>query len=227
MRLRCNNNPSSSQPVAIARLDDHEWIICQRGYANVVALPSSPAFNSTQTRDPHNTVHGLIYNLAPADEARLDLYEGHDLFRNSSPEPNPNPRTSAARPFLQGDWDYNKHYLPVTIQKWLRNPAEDGLQDDTTEITTLVYVDELRTEKGVINDEYIGRMNRGISEAVKLGLDGDWVEAVMRGDIPKDVELEDAEDVGRVEGYVEETDEQGWLVRDRAERELQKRGDGY
>jgi hypothetical protein len=232
MGIRCHQDPRSSQPVAIARLDDYKWIICQRGYANVVALPPlQPQTNSSntsstspksETKTPPSahstnkrTVYGLLYNLSPADEARLDLYEGHEDGRNPHPEPNPDPKTAAAIPFLQGRWDYNKHYLPVTITKWLMPPEDFGLTSvpqnveaaaavaKAEQVTVLVYVDELRTSRGTINDPYIGRMNRGINEAVALGLDEAWIEEVMRGDIPSEGVAEEGY-VGEVEGYVEQ-----------------------
>ena len=209
MRLRCHNSPSSSVPVALARLDSYRWIICQRGYANVVALPpSTPASDDS-------TVWGLVYNMTAEDEARLDLYEGHDDSRNANPEINPDPETQTEKPYLQGNWDYNKHYLPVTVTKWLENPNGYGVSvstwspgstsssDQQTTIRVLVYVDELRTERGTINKEYIGRMNRGIRESVALGLPQTWVDRVLRKDIPAGIEVDDAGYVGTADGYVE------------------------
>lgn len=206
MAIRCIHHQSSSIPVAIARLDAYEWIICQRGYANVVSLPSdTPASDTT-------TVWGLLYNMSAEDEARLDLYEGHDNIRNPNPEINPDPQQQIERPYLQGNWDYNKHYLPVTVTKWLANPNDYGISIPNLDpasphqpsiVRVLVYVDEHRTTPGPINQEYIGRMNRGIRESVALGIPQRWVDAVLRKDIETGVEVDEDGYVGTAEGYVE------------------------
>ena len=220
MSIRLSNSPASSVPVALARLDNYKWIICGRGYANVVALtpPPSPPSQDAKLKaaevngfgdDDDNVVWGIIYNMSAADEAVLDRYEGHDDWRNLSPEPNPNVEERTWKPFLQGGWDYNKHYLPVTVTCWLRDPSEYGLtrpsspKESETVIKALVYVDEHRILPGEINAEYIGRMNRGIKEAEKLGLPEKWVDRVMRRWIPKGVEVDDEGYVGTDKGYVE------------------------
>ncbi|EHY59069.1 hypothetical protein HRR83_001662 [Exophiala dermatitidis] len=205
MSIRLKHSPSSSVPVAIARLDSHAWIICQRGYANVVSLPPSNAASDD------NTVWGVIYNLDPVDEARLDMYEGHNEARNPTPEINPDPETQHIKRYLQGGWDYNKQYLPVTVTKWLRDPNEygvsvpdwDGPGLHNTTIRALVYVDEFRTSPGKIAKEYIGRMNRAIDESVKLGLPQSWVDHVMRKFIPPGIYVDKDGYVGADEGYVE------------------------
>jgi hypothetical protein len=52
-------------------------------------------------------------------------------------------------------------------------------------LKALVYVDEYRRQDGPPKFEYIGRMNRGIREAAKLGLPQVWVDKVMRKYIPE------------------------------------------
>lgn len=207
MSLRLRADLSSSVPVAVARLDAHSWIICQRGYANVVALPKS---NSAADE---SLVWGLIYNLSAEDEARLDKFEGHDQGRNPLPALNPEPSEQLQKPYLQGNWDYNKHYLPVTVTKWLADPnlygviapdwTAESYHSAPTSIRALVYVDEFRTTPGRINQEYIGRMNRAIRESIQLGLSQTWVDAIMRPYIPLGVEVNDDGYVGTDKGYVE------------------------
>jgi len=207
MSLRLPNDPSSANPVAIARLDGYAWIICERGYANVVALPESNAASD------ENTVWGVVYNMSAEDEVVLDRFEGHDDTRNPHPDINPDPQTQRQRPYLQGDWDYNKHYLPVTVTKWLRDPNDYGVgvkdwNSDTpgptnTTIRVLVYVDEYRVRPGKINDPYIGRMNRGVRESVDLGLPKSWVDKVMRNFFPEGIEVDEEGYIGTDEGYVE------------------------
>lgn len=226
MSIRLRHSPSSSIPVGIARLDSHAWIICERGYANVVALPPSEAATD------ETTVWGVLYNMSPEDEARLDQYEGHNEARNPDPEPNPDPDTQLIKSHLQGGWDYNKHYLPMTVTKWLRDPGEYGVSvpgwstdespgSGNVVVRALVYVDEFRTTPGKIMAEYIGRMNRGIEESVRLGLPQSWVDAVMRKYIPGGIFVDEEGYVGTDEGYVEaEATESDDHITERTLREL-------
>lgn len=229
MSLRLRHSPSSSEPVAIARLDSHAWIICERGYANVVAV--SPA-DAPVTDD--TTVWGVLYNMDAVDEARLDMYEGHNEARNPEPQINPDPHTQLVKPYLQGGWDYNKHYLPMTVTKWLRDPNQYGVSvpgwtpdsssaqhNHNTTVRGLVYVDEFRTAPGKIVYEYIGRMNRAIDEGVALGMPRAWVDKVMRPFIPLGIYVDEEGYVGTDEGYVEaEATETGDHVTERMLRGL-------
>lgn len=206
MSLRLRADVKSSQPVAVARLDAHAWIICERGYANVVAVPKSNAATN------ENVVWGIVYNLSAEDEARLDMFEGHDGRRNHAPRLNPNPSEQQTKPYLQGDWDYNKHYLPVKVTKWIANPNDFGVdvkdanaayEDAVPSVRVLVYVDELRIKPGKITREYIGRMNRAIRESAKLGIPQQWIDAIMRRYIPVGIEVDHDGYIGTDKGYIE------------------------
>ncbi|KAJ9653291.1 hypothetical protein H2198_007535 [Neophaeococcomyces mojaviensis] len=226
MSLRLQADSNSSKPIAIARLDAHAWIICERGYANVVSLPA------TNSASNDNIVWGVLYNLSAEDETRLDIFEGHDTGRNPQPQVNPDPSKQQEVPYLQGNWDYNKHYLPVTVTTWLVDPNTYGIEvpdwsadkeQGPTSVRVLVYVDELRTKPGNINQEYIGRMNRAIRESVALGLPQDWVDAVMRRSIPAGIEVDHEGYVGTERGYVEaEATETASQLKERVLREMQK-----
>jgi gamma-glutamylcyclotransferase (GGCT)/AIG2-like uncharacterized protein YtfP len=58
MAKRC----PSSQPIGLARLPRHRWIISTDGYANVV-------------RDARREVHGMLWELALSDVPVLDRFE--------------------------------------------------------------------------------------------------------------------------------------------------------
>ena len=187
---------------------------------------SEPASASVSISEPNSesstsadaTVWGVLYNLSPADETTLDKYEGHNHYRNPHPTPNPIPSDRPRKPYEQGGWDYNKLYLSVTVTKWLVEPKTFGLatveagemhgnrnageEPNSTIVTALIYVDELRTLSGKISPEYIGRMNRAIDESVKLGLPGEWCEGAMRTWVMKGVYPGDNY-WGTREGYVE------------------------
>lgn len=120
MHHRCTDSAATSAvPVAVARLDGWKWVICERGYANIVplSLPEAadgfaeadgPALTNGSRRDDQeasaSVVWGVLYNMTPGDKRVLDAYEGHDEWRNPTPERNPDPRTSGRTPELQGDW---------------------------------------------------------------------------------------------------------------------------
>ncbi|KAF2805706.1 uncharacterized protein BDZ99DRAFT_450398 [Mytilinidion resinicola] len=191
MRLRC----PTSRYLGVARLPGWRWLINSRGYANVVesstststSTSSSPtvpaAASSAPSAQPQqhadNEVYGLAYALLPADEARLDVNEG-------VPEA------------------YTKEYLEVEF--WAR---PDGSSDTPgwTDVggtperrSVLVYVDRKRREEAKPKAEYVHRMNRGIADALAMGVPGGYVEGVMRRFIPEEKEGEgEVEEKGKVE----------------------------
>lgn len=134
MQHRCTDSAATSAvPVAVARLDGWKWVICERGYANIVPVlrhdplhdddgDGPPVHRLLRNDDDDDdddvwqgpeaeagiptsvTVWGVLYNMTPGDESVLDAYEGHDDGRNPRPVRNPDPRTSARTPLLQGNW---------------------------------------------------------------------------------------------------------------------------
>lgn len=69
-------------------------------------------------------------------------------------------------------WAYQKYQVQV---RWA-----NASQDDET-LKALIYVDTRRTEEDVPREEYVGRMERGISDVVEnWGMDEDWVDDVLR-----------------------------------------------
>ncbi|KAK2754722.1 hypothetical protein FQN54_006855 [Arachnomyces sp. PD_36] len=208
MRKRCTSDPEiSAKPVGIARLDNWRWIICGRGYANV--LPPSVngcdgtdgTANSQSDEDDKDVVWGVLYDMTPEDLRTLDMYEGID---RSAPKTSPDhPCDSISRPYEQGNGDYNKWNVLVTVTKWLDEDhrkkyhgysntitGADGtvgfVGGDHAQQRVLVYVDEHHTEEGPPKEEYIVRMNRAIRESVELGIPKDWIDKVMRRSIPEE-----------------------------------------
>jgi hypothetical protein len=122
MEHRCSDAPAvSARPVAVARLDGWRWLICERGYANIVPLEeeeegasskvdvdgvevSNSKLDSGEREDASRVVWGILYNMTAGDERVLDGYEGHDPGRNPKPEVNPDLGLRERTPELQGDW---------------------------------------------------------------------------------------------------------------------------
>lgn len=183
MRNRCTHNPAlSSTPVAIAKLADWRWFICEAGYANVLPPAEFRVGRQETVGDgvpvsgEEDAVYGVLYEMSPEDELLLDGYEDVDDCASESKNTKVDKHI---RPREQGRGDYNKWYFPAVVTRWL-----DGGGDGEKMQTVLVYVDEERVSLGAPKKEYIGRMNRGIREAECLGFPKKWAEVVMRRFIP-------------------------------------------
>lgn len=177
MELRC----PTSKYLGVARLNGYKWIINDRGYANVVQVSSDNATDGTPTHDNnhddgHNgndgeskyadVVFGLVYSLFPEDESRLDENEGVPIA-------------------------YTKELLPADFWRspnGTSSPIKDIENTPPTDsgVKMLVYIDRIRTREDEPRKEYVYRMNRGIEDAVKMGVPEGYVKAVMRRFIPSD-----------------------------------------
>lgn len=148
-------------------------------------------------------VWGILYALHSADVAILDTYEGVDPDAPASMSSYETPLMSnSQRPKEQGKGRHNKVYLDVHIVMWVLHKPENKLElehqnqyyQGARTVRALVYIDEGDIEEGAVRENYVGRMNRGIREAVALGLSSEWVRRTMRRRVVEGVEAE--------EGYV-------------------------
>ncbi len=169
MATRC----PKSYYIGWAVLPDYLWQINQRGFANV-------------TRCSGYSVHGLVYELGPGDEDRLDQSEGVSTGAYSKA------RLSvvlhAAKPALQlPTRRLVKEGGPVSAMRavWRRlGHASTSEPAAYLEADVLVYLSEDYVQRGVVREEYIDRMNQGIHDAVDLGVPADFFENVVRPWIP-------------------------------------------
>ena len=123
MHYRCLDSPATSAvPVAIARLDGWKWVICERGYANIVPLAQELEAHNADTDADARTVWGVLYNMTPGDEKVLDQYEGHDEWRNPKPQANPDPETVRRTPYLQGEWVSRSSSRRALVLRYLFSP---------------------------------------------------------------------------------------------------------
>ena len=198
MRLRCEHDPkTSARPLAIARIERWRWLICERGYANVVpprewrvgrqvshgdivSVSSAGIEDDGESDEESDVVFGVLYEMTPEDEYLLDGYEGVD--HSAPPSTYGNKIPIAVKPREQENGAYNKWYVPAKVSKWLV-AEEQGKDGD--DITALVYVDEKRVAVGPPKFEYVGRMNRAIIESLELGMPEKWVMSVLRKHIPE------------------------------------------
>lgn len=152
MTTRC---PTSTY-LGVARLPNYQWIINDRGYANVVEVTDS---NSTSMSPYDDVVFGLVYSLEAEDEKRLDKNEGVPVA-------------------------YTKEMLQCEFWPSDTEHKVDTSKDPEKKEDMLVYIDRNRVQPDKPREEYIYRMNQGITDALKLGVPEDYVRDVMRKYIP-------------------------------------------
>lgn len=153
MRSRC----PGAKAVGLAFLPGYDFIINERGFANVI--PRSDTSASTSTTAEDGGVYGVLYQLASTTEKeRLDRYEGV--------------------PKAYED-------LVLEVQQLSSGDSSSNTTSSAAMVRALVYVDRQRVGPAAPRAEYIVRMNAGISEAVaEWGLPRDYVRDVMRRYIP-------------------------------------------
>ncbi|KAI8662656.1 Gamma-glutamylcyclotransferase [Fusarium sp. Ph1] len=142
-----------STPVGLAYLEGWKWIINARGYANIVQLPLDDNEDETDKGKGKavDDEEHGVYGL-------LYLLPPQDEERLDQHEGVP--------------WAYQKFQVNV---KWAHS------KDSEETLRALVYVDGQRVEEDVPRDEYVGRMERGIEDAVdNWGLDEEWADRTMR-----------------------------------------------
>ena len=103
-----------------------------------------------------DSVYGLVYGLPPLDEQQLDRNEGVPVA-------------------------YTKEWIKCDF--WPGGVGEkiDTEMEPKERREMLVYVDRKRTTPDVPREEYVYRMNRGIRDALALGVPEGYVEGVLRG----------------------------------------------
>jgi len=182
MEQRCPH----SEFQGVARLNDYRWLINERGYANVVQLPShsDSSQSSSEAKAYEDEVWGLVYTLQPTDEARLDRNEGVPVA-------------------------YTKEWLVCDF--WPVNDDDDaGPANVTAEprrVDMLVYINRGQVTPSAPKMEYIYRMNKGIDDAVKEGVPKKYVEKVMRRFIPESDVSEDVRGLARKQAVEFEDEE--------------------
>jgi gamma-glutamylcyclotransferase len=147
-----------SEFIGIARLPGYRWIINARGSANVIQVSTPNNAESKKTQQPleditTDAVWDLVYHLTPADDAKLDIREHvPDNFTKEMLPTQYWPGNICKAPF-----DSATEYK-IDVAKTLEN------------VDMLVYVSRLGPTDNRPRDEYIVRMNEGISDALKVGV---------------------------------------------------------
>lgn len=182
MSRRCPSSPFTG----VGRLRGYQWIINARGYANI-----------TQTNPGADEVWGLIYELPPEDEARLDINEG-------VPEA------------------YEKRMIDVEFWEKGTLPRDSESSESGAKIpppasvnNMLVYID-FKRNSGKGNKpkaEYVHRMNEGIRDALKEGVPRSYIDGVIRAYIPAEHEADHTARELALKQAVSFVDESGVITR--------------
>lgn len=166
LQQMANRCPTSTY-LGVARLNHYRWIINDRGYANIVSSPAAAIADGNDAM--MDVVYGLVYSLLKDDEARLDANEG-------VPDA------------------YTKEYLPVEFWPLVQKTVDIQVKAQPAEM--LVYIDRKRITESTPKKEYVYRMNKGIADALKMGIPRKYVDTYIRKFIPE-VEDSGVEDLAR------------------------------
>ncbi|PRP79900.1 hypothetical protein PROFUN_12389 [Planoprotostelium fungivorum] len=105
-----------------------------------------------------HSVYGMVYNLTTEDEASLDVFE--NVPRSYTKE------THLAR-------------VCRTSSK-----EDTGTLKEGTDVQVLLYIDRLRSANGAPREEYVGRMERAVKDAIDVGVPTAWIDENIRPHLP-------------------------------------------
>lgn len=162
-----------SKYLGIARLPGYRWVINARGSANIVQISTSHNAESTKAQQPSeggtsDAVWGMVYYLAPSDEAYLDARE--------------HVPGSFTKEILPVQFWSSEHACKAPFESATKSRVDVAKDPETVDV--LVYINRLKTTPGPPRDEYIMRMNERISDALKVGVPEEYVDKVIRKFIP-------------------------------------------
>ncbi|KAG5977119.1 hypothetical protein E4U55_007070 [Claviceps digitariae] len=177
MQRRCPN----SKYVGFGRLPDFRWQINERGFANVVAAEG-------------HWVDGLVYEIDDRDENKLDISEGVSKGAYEKRH----------MPVLVRLACCSLYRRPVSWLVARGGPSEArtkakhahrrsraagaGVSFASVERRTcnvLVYISLVHVTDSGPRDEYVGRINRGLRDAVSLGMEEDYIRNCIRPFVPE------------------------------------------
>jgi hypothetical protein len=168
MKRRC----PGSKYIGTARLVNYRWHINERGYANVVETPG-------------HWVDGLVYEINPVDEAKLDINEG--VSKNAYAKRYMNvhlyraPSTLYRRPT---SWIVDRGG-PLKISRQARQNGRKLAEHSQHWVQqVLVYISLNYVADSSPKEEYVTRINLGVADARALGMDEDYVRDCIRPFIP-------------------------------------------
>ena len=176
MHSRC----PSSDYVGVGLLRGWNWLINERGYANIVPTTLAHSTATPLREDaslPYAESGGSIFAVADENPVTTAV----DDYGTTDPNNEQlvygliyvlTPRDEKLLEDHEGvPWAYTKHEVPVTL--WDADKVTDG---NGRSVRAIVYIDTLRTKPGTISAEYVSRMRRGVQEAGAQGVPRKWMK---------------------------------------------------
>ncbi|KAG5995984.1 hypothetical protein E4U43_002933 [Claviceps pusilla] len=179
MQRRCPN----SKYVGFGRLPDFRWQINERGFANVVAAEG-------------HWVDGLVYEIDDRDENKLDISEGVSKGAYEKRHMPVLVRLACCslyrRPvsWLVARGGPSEARIKAKHAHWRSRTAGAGAGATCASLerracNVLVYISRVHVKDSGPRDEYVGRINRGLRDAVSLGMDEDYIRNCIRPFVPE------------------------------------------
>ncbi|KAI1750350.1 hypothetical protein F4782DRAFT_510037 [Xylaria castorea] len=165
--------------VGRAVLPDHCWFINRRGAASIAPRSGS-------------TVHGLVYEITANDETYLDRSERihNEAYIKTYRRVNLYEVSDAMQMTTRLLVKDGGPEQVIRIARHLSIPT--GGRHDTADV--LVYLSQGFVINGQACDYFIDQMNRGISDAISLGVPPAYFSHVVREWIPKRLALYNSRD---------------------------------
>ncbi|KAG5918499.1 hypothetical protein E4U42_006837 [Claviceps africana] len=176
MQRRCPN----SKYVGFGRLPDFRWQINERGFANVVAAEG-------------HWVDGLVYEIDDRDESKLDISEGVSKGayekRHMPVSLRPACCSLYRRPVswlvARGGPSEARTKANHVHRRSKAAAASAFASVERRTCSVLVYISLVHVTDSGPRDEYVGRINRGLRDAVSLGMEEDYIRNCIRPFVPE------------------------------------------
>ncbi|KAG6089984.1 hypothetical protein E4U15_000625 [Claviceps sp. LM218 group G6] len=176
MHRRCPN----SKYVGFGRLPNFRWQINERGFANVVAAAG-------------HWVDGLVYEIDDGDENKLDISEGVSKGAYEKMLMPVVVRMACCSLYRRPvSWVVARGGPSEARNKaqhvhWKNRAAGASASTSVMRRTSnaLVYISLDHVQDSGPRDEYVGRINRGLKDAVSLGMEEDYIRNCIRPFVPE------------------------------------------
>ncbi|KAL4744128.1 hypothetical protein BDV11DRAFT_3085 [Aspergillus similis] len=154
----------SARYLGVAKLPGYRWQINERGYANVVEVP-------TETRKSPTTVQGLCYLIGAEDELKLDRAEGVP--------------TAYQKRVVRVELILAKSSLAGRDVSEIASLSGEELKagcgrGEVELVEALAYVSKDYIKDGPPRGEYAATMRLGLRDALELGMSREYARAIER-----------------------------------------------
>lgn len=186
----------SSTVIGLAYLHGYEWLINERGYANIARVPNVARrlqllAGAAAVSSPLGTVEAVAQGRGQstmeaevveiADDELPGVY-GVAFLLPEEDERNLDRYEGVPEA-------YEKKVMEVELDDGAATEDESDEDNEADVVNALVYINQHQTTPSQPRDEYIGRMNRAIHEArLMFGLPEWYIDKVLRRYIPAPAE---------------------------------------